>query len=109
MKLFTKKFRVRVRHYTDKYYVVDYAYYRIFPNWGVILFWFDQGHPGGTECWSEKMFTVKEAEEFAKTLNTFQDIVKYYQPLIVAADKWKHDEIKWKAENIPYYEKYFGT
>lgn len=107
MGLVDKKFRVRVRHYADCKYVVEYAHYRFIPIWHTLNFWFDMGHPGGVECWSTDMWDVEEAERIATRLKSIDDVYEYYKPLIEQKEKWMEDERNyWKAQK-PYIIKEF--
>jgi len=103
----TENFRVRVRHYSGCKYTVDYAYYRFFPVWHHLQFWFSQGHPGGTECWSTNLCDFDEAESITTGLKCIEDVEKYYKPFQEEKLKWEQDEEKFWKENHPYSSKEF--
>ena len=107
MGLFDKKFRTRVRFYLDCKYVVEYAYYRFIPIWISLNFWFDQGHPGGTECWSINLFDVEEAESIALSLKKIEDVTEYYKPFKEEEKEWRIAEKKYLQKNAPYTLKNF--
>ena len=105
MKIFDKKFKVRVSYFARGRYTVDYTHYRLIPIWRSLFFWFEQTLTGGTQCWSEKLFNVKEAEELATTLKSIEDIRKWYK-----ADEKKEAEFYKRKEayykkNVPYRTK----
>lgn len=107
MKLIDKKFKVRVRHFRSCRYIVEYSYYRFIPIWKPLLFWFDQGHPGGCECWSKNMWDVKEAEKIASKLKTIDDIAEYYKPWEKQENEWRKNQKKYLEEKAPYTVKKF--
>ncbi len=107
MSLFNKKFKARVAYYSQCKYTVDYAYYRFIPNWRPLCFWFDQGHPGGTECWSKELWDVQQAEEIASELKSINDVIKYYEPLNQQEATWRKREKEYWKKNAPYVKKEF--
>jgi hypothetical protein len=50
--MFEKKFRVRISYFAEDWFTVDYAYYRFFPWYNSIMYWFDCGMTGNLESWS---------------------------------------------------------
>lgn len=100
-----KKFRVEVHRHSKAKYMVAYAYYRFIPVWRYLHFWFAQGHPGGTECWSRDLFSYKEAEKIASRLKSMEDVNEYYKPFVKEAKEWEEEEKKYCAEHIPYESK----
>jgi hypothetical protein len=105
--LLDKKFKVRVSHFAECKYTVDYAYYRFIPVWHSLCFWFEQGHPGGTECWSTDMWDVKTAERIASEIKTINDVREYYKPLEEKEAKWEQIEKEYWQNNAPYVHKEF--
>jgi hypothetical protein len=91
-KIFDKKFKVRiVKNYettTNKFYLIQYAYYRFIPNWTKI---YDNYHIitpinrryyGCDYIYLEARYTKKEAEEMIKTLISVDDIIKIHNNLL---------------------------
>lgn len=74
-----KKFKVRVRHFSQDKYVVEYAYYYIIPIYRPLCFWFEQSVMAGTECWSENLMDFKAAKELSEKLNSIEDIVAWHE------------------------------
>jgi hypothetical protein len=105
MKLFDKKFKVKIEHFSNCKYAIYYCNYRIIPIWSELCFWFEQGHPGGTQCWSIELFDIKEAEDIAKNLKSMDDIDNYYKPHIENAKKWLKEEKEYWQKNMPYTSK----
>lgn len=102
-----KKFKVRVRYFSSGWYCVEYAWYRFIPNWNVISFWFDQGVPGGTECWSTELFQVNKAEEFASTLKSIEDVNNWYSEQNLKRDSFYKKQTEYYKKNVPYQTKEF--
>ena len=102
-----KKFKVRISHFAEGKYTVQYAHYNFFPNWKSLNFWFDQGHPGRTQCWSINLWDVCSAEKVASNLKTIDDIKKYYEPFEREAAAWCLEEKKYWEKNVPYQTKEF--
>ena len=104
---FKKKFKVRVKHFYGDKYTVQYAYYRLFPNWTELLFWLSPPFTSNLECWSTKMFNVKDAEELAKSLKSIEDIDKYYECDRERCINYKKTKQEYLKENVPYESKEF--
>ena len=107
--VFSKKFKVRVKYFANCKYTVDYAHYRLIPIWRSLSFWFEQGHPGGTECWTTDLFKVGEAERIAKTLNSVDDVNKFYESRIKKEKKWRENEKEYLKRNTPYQSRQINT
>jgi hypothetical protein len=103
--MFKKKFKVRVSHFSSGKYTVDYAYYRFIPIWNSFTFWFNQGHPGGTECWSTDMWDYNTAEKIASKIKTIEDVSTHHEPEVKKMQAWKKAEAEWWNENAPYQSK----
>ena len=69
MSLFDKKFKKKVKYYSHKFYIVQYAHYRFIPNWVDII-----STTTGAESWDARIFTKTEAELFIEELKTIDDI-----------------------------------
>lgn len=102
-----KKFKVRVKHFSKNYYTVEYAYYYFFPTWIALSFWFSQFPNSGTEGWSTKLFSYKEAEKIAVGLLSIDDVRNYYKPHEEEKAAFERDKEKFYKENAPYKTKYF--
>jgi len=100
--MFEKKFKVRVRHFAEARYIIEWSNSRFTPRWRSLCFWFDQGHPGGTQCWSTAMWACEKAEELAKGLDSVEDIQKYYDPLEAEEAEWRAKEKEYWVKNAPY-------
>lgn len=106
MKIFEKKFRVRVRHFKDEYFCIEYSYTWKYlpPIWRRLLYWFEQSVYANTEGWSTRLFRVDSAETYAKKLKSISDIKKLDNAEI---DK-RSDFYRRRAESkdkIPYQVK----
>lgn len=103
--MFAKKFRVRVAHYYKGDYVVQYAHYRFIPIWHSLKYWFDQGHPGGTEGWMINLWNVSGAEQMAKRLKSIEDVNNYYVHSEALQKAWKKREEEYWKRSVPYTSK----
>lgn len=80
IKIFNKKFKVKVVLFSGDRYQVKYTNYRFIPIWYPLCFWFEQTLTGGNECWTTDLFKVEEAERIAKKLKTIEDVAEWYKP-----------------------------
>lgn len=103
MKIFNKKFKVRIRHYTNAKYIVEYARYRFIPIYKPLYFWF--GFYTGE--WALNMWKYEQACEIAENLKSYDDIIKYYKSEFEKRDKWKKENEEWWKRNVPVTKKYF--
>lgn len=100
-----KKFKVRIVHFSNEYYTIEYSYSSFLNNWKPLLCWFDNGSGGSIHNMSEKLFTFKKAEETANLLKTIEDVNNYHLPEIAKEKAFRKARKKWKKENIPYKTK----
>ena len=102
---FPLKFKVRVVQFVPCKYIVEWCHYRFIPIWHPIRFWFDQGHPGDTECWALDMWDFKTAEYIARGFKSIKDIEKYYEADEKKELEWREKERQYLEENMPYNSK----
>lgn len=69
-----RKFAVRVVHFKDEYYSVEYAYYRARPTWYTISKFISHGFFSGLEGWNPCLYKVEEAEVFAQKFKCIEDV-----------------------------------
>jgi hypothetical protein len=105
IKIFSKKFKTRTFHFSSGKYTVDYCYYRFIPIWYSLNFWFSQGYPGGTECWSTNLWDCEKAERIASGLKSIDDVKLYYKPFEEEEKRWREEEKKYWIKNVPYKTK----
>lgn len=91
-KPFAKKFRVRVKfdyYYIDKsWYKVQYAHYRLIPNWKSIYSFDSFGDEG---YHSDRMFPIYDsAVSFANKIKSIDDVNRLHQ---IEHDRYR----KWKS------------
>jgi hypothetical protein len=103
--MFEKKFRVRISHFAEDKYTVDYTYYRFIPIYKSINFWFDCGMRGNLESWSTDLFEIKEAEEFAANLKSIEDVNEYYRKENIKRTEFYKKKNEFQKYNIPYKSK----
>ncbi len=104
-RFFSKKFKTRVRHFAENKYEVQWCDYRFIPKWHSLYFWFDQGHPGGTECWSGNLWNYRTAEKIASEIKSKSDLRKHYEPMEKKEAKWRLAEKRFWEKNVPYKTK----
>jgi len=105
MGLFDKKFKVKVNHFSGKYYTVKYAHYRIIPFYHNICRWLDYSYNSGLECWNPILLSFSKAESFAKDFKTYNDVVEYYKADEKKEKQFYINQKKWRNDNIPYSSK----
>ena len=101
--MFKKKFKVRVRRYCENYYIVEYAYYRFFRWWYEIRYWLDPLSVWDTDGWSPVIFEkYRKAEDFARQLDTYDDIFKHYGEQLEKVEAFKKRRKEYFEKEIPY-------
>lgn len=103
--MFEKKFRVRISLYSRDYYTVEYAHYRFIPFYTPLCFWFEQTLTGGTECWSTRLFKVKEAEEVANNIRSIEDVSEYHKPEHIKRNDFYARKNEYYKNQVPYKSK----
>lgn len=107
--MFDKIFKVRVEHAIDVYYVVTYSYARFINNYKRVMVWRNLGYESSQTGWGPKLMKYGEAEQFAKKLNSYQDVVEFYKK-----DEGRESEFyeakekyikEWTLKNKPYETK----
>jgi hypothetical protein len=102
-----KKFKVRVVLFDQQRYCVQYAYYYFIPVYHTLKFWFFLSYTGSIHTWATKLFSVKEAEQFASTLKSIEDIRKYYIPQEAKQTEFYKERKASYKKNVPYRTKNF--
>lgn len=105
--MFELKFKVRVKHFAENKYVVQYAHYRFFKIWNTLTFWFSLGYFSGVECWSDALFNIEDAERLAKSIHSMADIEKYYEPERRKCIEFTKAKKQARAKTVPYGSKEF--
>ncbi len=103
--MFEKKFKVRVNHYTQDKYTVDWTNYRFIPTWHNICWWYSGSLEGNTHRWAVKLFSVKDAENFASTLKSIEDLYEYYGPEKEKEKDFYKERNEYYEKNVPYKTK----
>ena len=101
------KFAVRVKHYAEDRFVVQYSVHYKRPDFNSITYWFEQGLSSGTERWDIKLFRLHAAEAFAKSLKSMEDVERYYEAERAKEDHFYRRQKEYLAEKVPYKIKYF--
>ena len=107
MRIFKKKFRTRVNYFGEGRYQVQWANYRLIPIWHTLCFWFEQTLTGGTECWSDNLMYIEEAEETAKKLNSIEDVREWYKPHEERRRIFYEKKAEYYKKSVPYKSKIF--
>jgi hypothetical protein len=104
--MFKKKFKVRIACHSAGLYMVEYAYYRICPNWTSLKYWYSPlySYPALAQ-WERKLYTVEKAEKVAEGLKSVADVMAYYAPQEENEHKWRVGYAKWRNERTPYQVK----
>ncbi len=100
-----KKFKVRIKHYSEKYYIVQYCFYYFIPFWWLSIdHWFDAGYIGDLECYSDKLFKLEKAEEFAELL-TPESLKLWDEKQKNKMKQFYIQKEEYRLKNIPYSTK----
>ena len=97
-----KKFRVRLKYFTDCKYYVEYANYYIFPIWKPIIRW-----TNSILGFSERLFDFKGAEEYAAKIKSMDDVERIHDAEEEIYQKEKESRERYYKGNAPYKVKYF--
>lgn len=100
-----KKFKVRVRHYSENYYTVQYCNYYVIPIWRTLYNWHGYVDSPDISSWGVILFTSGNAEKFAKSLKSIGDVVRYNKMECDKQVKWTKDRAEYVRLNIPYKTK----
>ena len=101
--MFEPKFKVRIKHYRDEYYLVQYANYKFFKTWKSIIYWFHAGHPNrGLNEWDIRLFLIHDAEMFANSLKSMDDVEQWLKTQSQIKKDWEAEEVEYLKHNIPY-------
>lgn len=105
--MFKKKFKVRIKHYAEDRYKIQYSSYRFIPIYNSLLWWFEGSLKSNIECWTLRLPKLEEAEKLAQSLKSIQDVESWYEKeKAKEKDFYKRKEEYYKT-NIPYTTKYF--
>lgn len=107
--VFNKKFKVRIQHFGEGKYTVQYAHYRLIPIWHSLMFWYGMMHPNRNACWSLDLFHRKEAEKLSESFRSIKDVNDYYKPIELERSNWLKEETEYWKREVPYSEKYFDN
>lgn len=97
-----KKFKVRVRHYSENYYTVQYCNYYVIPIWRIPKIWYGYVSFPNISSMTLNLHTYTEAETFAKSLKSIDDVVRLRKIEIDKQSKYKKDRAEYVRLNIPY-------
>lgn len=100
------KYKVRVKR-SFGIYIVQWAYYRFIPVWYTVVE-FDEpprAYDHTTDGWDPKCFSYQDAEEFAKSINTYEKLKEYYKKEDEAEEIYLIDKNKRDEEEYPYKSK----
>lgn len=104
---FKKKFKVRVVHFIEDFYAVEYAHYYFFPKFYQLSQWYSPTLLGrnSNEGWSTYLADYQNAEERAITLNSIEDVIKWDEELNKKKKKYEEESAAYLARNaakLPY-------
>jgi hypothetical protein len=83
------KFKSRIRYYGgDQYYCVEYAYYRLFPIYHKVRYWFHIGVINSSVAsWSIYLFKEQDFDSVSERFNTIEKVITYKEK-----EQKRHDE-----------------
>jgi hypothetical protein len=96
--IFKRKFKVRVKYSFDRYYKVEYCYYRLFPTWcSLSYFEYKEYWILESDCrWFYYHFTINDANDFALKFKSIVDIHSHYLIQGSLENKFKQDKVNRK-------------
>ena len=101
-KMIKKKFKVRVKHFYECNYVVQYADYRFVTVWYSICFWFSKNLTSGEERWLRQLFSAEDAEKLAKSFKSIEDIKFFNKPEENKMVEFIRRKREYQKNNKPY-------
>lgn len=99
------KFRIKIRHFSEDKYTVQYAYYRFIPIWSCIPYWFESGYVGNLEGIFEKLYNITEAEKVASMINSMEDVNEIIGKVFLERDDFYKRKRAFLKDHIPYHTK----
>ena len=105
--MFKKKFKVRIKHFAEDKYVVQYAYYYFIPFFKSLNCWFGMSLTTDTECWTLHLNGYKNAELLASDLKSIESVKNWYQKEEEKEKDFYQRKKEYYSKNIPYNTKYF--
>ena len=102
-----KKFRVRVKHYAEQYYQIQYAHYYLIPIYRSFKYWFALSLISDLESWATFLLKYEPAEKFAKGLKSIEDVKNWYKMENTKMNNFYKNKEKYISKNIPYNTRYF--
>ena len=105
-----RKFKMRVVHYAEHFYKIQYAHYWVIPIWHTLNQWSEFRHPNMILGWSTELISgASAAEEYAKTFKSIEDIRAFYAKENEKERQWRIEEKEWWQKNVPYQNKTIKT
>lgn len=92
-----KVLKVRVRHFKEDKYTVEYSYTTGYDSYSTIQHWISSRSDG---FMNPVLLPYKEAEQFAKKFKTIEDIFKYQHQQDVLRESWQKENIPYKTKQI---------
>lgn len=102
-KVFPKKFKVRIRHCADTHYYIEYSYERFLTDWMQISYWYEYNITHAE--WHPYLKGYMEAENFALSFVTIDDVNKHYAPELKKKKEWEERYKAFYGKKVPYYSK----
>jgi len=93
------KFKVRIKHYIDEDYIVQYAYYRFIPIYYTIYKWLQYGL-GYNPIMGKYEYTKK----FASGLKTYEDVLKFKKQQQELSKLYPENKNRYKKITTPIIE-----
>jgi len=73
-----KKFKLRLTHYCEESYIIEYAYYWFIPIWYNIFWWYENGYTSGLEQFTPKLVKIIDEESIKKQFPTIEAIRAFH-------------------------------
>lgn len=100
MRLFKRKFEVKIKHETDIFYSVSFTDYFLIPVWSKLRVW---DRSIGSHSMTVGLFSVEEAEKVAEKIKSLEDVGSWMVKQMDKRDKhldMMHCKIPYKSKTI---------
>ena len=91
-----KKFRVRLKHYNEGRYCIQYAHYRWFPIWMNLMVYIDG------VGYHDLHLPVKEAEEIASGVKSYDNVLNLFWSQMKKELEYKKKKLEEQQMEIPF-------
>jgi hypothetical protein len=100
--MISKKFRVRVRHWHEDRYIVEWANYYIIPFYRPLLRFFSWDVPNKTHEYLHETGTYEETIRLASSIKSINDIYSWYREQKEVEDAYYKHRSRYMKATRPF-------